>query len=671
MNGVQQVFIYCHAHEEQIEDYIHQSPRWSPESKISPFSSLEFIRMAESNSVGDFLRDLDKRGYIEGDFILVHGDVVANFPLDAALAKHRARREANRDACMTMLLRSAGQEDHRTKTKGITPLFFVEPSTGRCLHYEEMHPLQTDHHLFLENTLFENAEVEIRGDLIDCGVDICTPDVLALWSESFDYALPRKNFLHGVLKDWELNNKMIHAEIFDDGYAARASNIQMYESISRDILGRWTYPFVPDSNLRHGDSYSLGRGGVCLETGVSLGRDTKVSKSVLGRATTVGEKSTVSNSTIGSGCNIGRNVKIIDSFIWDKVTIADNTTVERSILASSVSVGEGLSIPPGSLLSFGVSIGDASSLPSAPPPAISLLAFDGTPLETDISLVGASGAGAAYQEPTHDDKETEDDGERDPSVLQKTLIYSLAGMNLSSSSISTLASEQSLDSDDEGPQDGEAEDAFMPSHTRMTSTASDDSNFDGNAAAFHSEAVHGLVDALRVDDNDDFDSAKLEFMGLRLANNASDYSMRRAIATAFATRAAELLTPEGGSLEPTKAAEKSLTAKKGAPNFIRDVGVGGDEAQHQADFALELQRALNGVRALETPRAGTLLAAMLQQLYSLDVLEEDGILAWWEDERAVKGDGMTAIKERCRVLVEWLENADEEDSDEESDDEDD
>ncbi len=43
--------------------------------------------------------------------------------------------------------------------------------------------------------------------------------------------------------------------------------------------------------------------------------------------------------------------------------------------------------------------------------------------------------------------------------------------------------------------------------------------------------------------------------------------MRRAIATAFATRAAELLTPEGGGLEPTKAAEKALTAKKEHPTL--------------------------------------------------------------------------------------------------------
>lgn len=57
---------------------------------------------------------------------------------------------------------------------------------------------------------------------------------------------------------------------------------------------------------------------------------------------------------------------------------------------------------------------------------------------------------------------------------------------------------------------------------------------------------------------------------------------------------------------------------------------------------------------------------MLQHLYALDILEEEGILSWWENERAVEGEAMALLKEKCRVLVEWLENAEEEDdSDEE------
>jgi translation initiation factor eIF-2B subunit epsilon len=146
--------------------------------------------------------------------------------------------------------------------------------------------------------------------------------------------------------------------------------------------------------------------------------------------------------------------------------------------------------------------------------------------------------------------------------------------------------------------------------------------------------------------------------------------MRKAVATAFARRAAELLDPEHGGLEPSKAAEKALTARKGASKFIDEVGVGGDEPE-QVEFILALQRALLGVKGgVDQGRLGTVLAAMLQQLYALDILEEDGILSWWENDRAKDGEAMDLLKEKCRVLVEWLENAsEEEDDDDDEDDE--
>jgi len=257
--------------------------------------------------------------------------------------------------------------------------------------------------------------------------------------------------------------------------------------------------------------------------------------------------------------------------------------------------------------------------------------------------------------------------------LQRTLFYSLAGLNISSVSISTMASHESALSDDEDGDDGTFQrDEFGTTRNRLSSFASNDSAAGASdAEVFHADAVHGLVDALQSDDNGDFDSAKLEFMGLRLANNASDSMMRRAIAVAFVNRAAELLDPESGGLEPTKAAEEALTTKRGAIKFIKEVGVGGDDTAQQSEFALALQKGLLGVKGLETTKASTLLAAMLQQLYHQDVLEEDGILAWWADKRSSESESLAKLKDKCQVLVEWLENADEEDSDDDDDDDED
>ena len=660
MNGVNEVYIYCGAHTDQVEDYIGRS-RWSTTSRSCPFSVLQFVRVADARSAGDVLRDMDKRSLVDGDFILVHGDLVSNILLDDILAAHRARREASAANIMTLVLRSGGLRAHRTRPNAITPVFAVDSKTKRCLHYDEMHPFQSDHYLALDPAIPDelSTDFEVRADLIDAQIDICTPEVLALWSESFDYELPRRNFLHGVLKDWELNGKMIYAEVLDHGYAARASNLQMYDAISQDILSRWASPFLPENNIVPGQKYRRHAGGVVIETSAAVSGDVKLSNSIVGGGTSIGAGSKVTNSIIGTHCKIGAKVTLENCFIWNDATVEDDVRISQSVVADSATIGKGSTVSEGALVSFNVQVGTGVNVTKGA--VLSAVSATGEPISTkDTTLLGPDTNAAPFHDPEDDEADDED-----PARLQKSLLYSLANLNLSSSSISTLASEVESDDDDDNML--LSADAGS-TRSRLSSFASDDS---ASRLGFHSDAVHGLVDALRAETGD-FDSAKLEFMGLRLANDASDAMMRKAVATAFARRAAELLTPEHGALEPAKAAEKALTARKGATKFIDEVGVGGDEPE-QVEFILQLQKALAHTKASASgpdPKAGILLAALLQQLYALDILEEDGILGWWADARAVEGEVMTGLKEKCRVLVEWLENASEEEEDDDDDDDD-
>ncbi|CAK7205609.1 translation initiation factor eIF-2B epsilon subunit, GEF [Sporothrix eucalyptigena] len=776
MNGVQEVYLYCGAFADQVEGYLATSPRWSPTSKTNPFQSLDIIRVAQASSLGDFLRDLDKRSIIAGDFVLVHGDLVSNVPLDPILARHRARREANRDAVMTMVLREGGGSDHRTRAHGIEPIFVLDAATGRCLQYDEMTPLdhRADRFLDIDPAFLEkNADIMIRADLIDCSIDICTPDVLALWTESFDCELPRKNFLHNVLKDWELNGKLIYTDIVTDqpatlaqpqtqqqqslslsspiagSYAARVNSLQMYDAVSRDILGRWTYPMVPDTNLLPGHSYASVRrragrsggagAGVYAERGVIIDPSASVSRTAIGLHSTIGSSSVITGSTIGRRCRIGNNVCIENCYLWDDVVIGDNAVITQSILASNVSVGSGSVVPAGSVLSFGVSVTDKVQLTAAPgsPVILSVQKQNGSHVVDDANVVGAGGKGAAYHHSANDDDDDDEDDSDAVSAesLQRSLIYSTAHLNLSTSSISSFESDGDFDNDDNAVFDDDEEGAggrsgFLSasnaggergSRSRLPSFASlDGSRFstsDGLAgrfgaagsggasgligadgvstvsSSFHTDAVNGLLDALRDDSSGDFESARLEFMGLRLSTDASDGAVRRAVAASFARRACELAAPvgtpgdQGQGLDASKAAERAVKSKTGAAKFVRDVGVGNGTADEQVEFVLALQRTLVGMRIREEKEKGkateglaapgTLLAALLQQLYDSDVLDEEGILAWWADGRATEGgsgasgdSSMAGARERCRVLVEWLETAEEDDSEDDDDDED-
>jgi hypothetical protein len=54
-------------------------------------------------TAGEALREIDIKDIIKGDFVLVSGDVVSNMDLGAALEDHKARRDKDKNALMTMV----------------------------------------------------------------------------------------------------------------------------------------------------------------------------------------------------------------------------------------------------------------------------------------------------------------------------------------------------------------------------------------------------------------------------------------------------------------------------------------------------------------------------------------------------------------------------------------
>lgn len=364
------------------------------------------------------MRDLDGKHLITGDFIVVSGDVISNLPIEDALAQHRKRRESDKNAIMTMVLREAGV-NHRTKSSSVSPVFVIDPTKNRCLHYEEI-----DHHADKEQParlnidaeiILSNVELDIRQDLIDCSIDICTPDVLSLWSDSFDYQSPRKHYLHGVLKDYELNGKTLHTYIVKDQYAARVRNLKAYDAISKDILSRWTYPLCPDTNLLPGHSYELRKSSLYQEKGVTLARSCVIGRrTVIGKGTSIGDRTEVRNTVLGRNCKIGRNVKLEGAYIWDNVVIGDGTDIREAIIADGVAIGSNCTVAAGALISYGVKIAAGISVESGK--RITKTQIDGTVGKNDPTVVGEGGEGYEF---IHG--EEEDDDEDDVSVASSGL----------------------------------------------------------------------------------------------------------------------------------------------------------------------------------------------------------------------------------------------------------
>lgn len=168
----------------------------------------------------------------------MQSDVITNVDLTQVLALHEARKKKDNSAIMTVLLsdvggwgydNSQGEENPNTPNDGnfFPPLrgsdddllLALDTSRGE----EEARILLWDNHptkrnasiptsFFVENT----SNITLTRNLLDIGLDICSPDVLARFSDEFDYRELRSQFVANCVSEEEIG---LQSRIF--GYVLR------------------------------------------------------------------------------------------------------------------------------------------------------------------------------------------------------------------------------------------------------------------------------------------------------------------------------------------------------------------------------------------------------------------------------------------------------------------
>lgn len=81
------------------------------------------------------------------------------------------------------------------------------------------------------NIFTENGVVEIRHDLCDPEIAICSPSVLSLFADNFDFQT-RDDFLRGLLINEEILASTIYvSELVSEEYAAKVKDWQTYRIV--------------------------------------------------------------------------------------------------------------------------------------------------------------------------------------------------------------------------------------------------------------------------------------------------------------------------------------------------------------------------------------------------------------------------------------------------------
>ena len=596
-SGVRETFVVCRqTHADQMEAHVKKS-KWT--SKNSPMTIALHASSDEFASTGDALRAVDAKSLVRNDFVLVTGHLVANMNLDATVRAHRDRRRVERDSVMTMVFKTAAP-GHRTRTRDDDCLVALAASTGRLLHLQRT---GNRRRVAMPLAIFDDREaVSVRYDVLDCHVSVCSPQVLEIFTDNFDYQ-DRDDFVRGLLVSEEITGNQIHAYVIGDEYASPVSNLFAYDAISKDVMRRWTYPLVPD---HHDANVAVSRRNIYVHSEVSLARDSSLEKDVvIGAGTTVGPATFISRSVLGNDCRIGSRVRLVDAYIWDGVVVGDDVVVETSILCSGARIEKGVKLRGGCIVSYGVSVGPDVEIPEGT--YLTLHQSDSTTETDSTDLLGASGRGHVWTAEEDSDKE---EGGRN-----------VWGQILGYQSDST---------------DVESNASTSPRHTPVPFDVDEERIFHGEVL---DSVRNGMIEKVPVE------NLILEVNSSKHAYNISISDVPNVVLKTV------LAGPVRDDSSPAMQPRELLTHMNEAfaylsplfRNYVKTL-----DGQIQLIFTAEEQAATNSVLA-------SLFSKLLQILYDKDVVEEEAIRKWFYGGSKIECHDK--LKATAQKFVQWLEEA--------------
>ncbi|XP_072051425.1 LOW QUALITY PROTEIN: translation initiation factor eIF2B subunit epsilon-like [Amphiura filiformis] len=620
--GIQEVFVFCCAHADQIKSHL-ESSKWN--AKTSPVLITPILSEG-CHSTGDALREIERKSLLRGHFVLVTGDLVCNMQLKPLIEIHKNRYQKNKSSVMTLVYKQACP-GHRTRS-AVDDFLIAADKEQRLLSYQK---IKDKSRIRFPLELFqENSELQVRFDLLDCHVGICSPRVMELFVDNFDYQT-QDDFIRGVLVNEEIEGNMLHIHILDKGYAARSSNLPMYDAVSDCYFVDFHTDGTTSTSYRRHNIY-LSK-DITLESGSKLEEDV-----VIGQGTLIGNNTIISHSVIGNNCKIGENVVLENVYVWNNVTIDSNCKVKWAMLCDGVHLSSGVTVESGSILSFGVKIGCNVSLPaetfltSKPIPSS---ADDDEDDEAsrgiDRNVVGEDGLGYVWTPPV-----PEDDEELD--LCQQVLGLTITSPEMEEESSSEDESDEFEEAEEDIPQRG----ATPPPN---------------DVILFYNEVVETLQRAS--EENVNLENLVLEINSSKFAYNISmrelNYHVFKGILEMPHMRAKpQVLSAQQLLLELKKLLTKIVILLR---NYYKS-------GESQLDCLTSLEDYCH--------KCSTTLAVfpkVLHILYELDVLSEEVILRWHKnpantDDAEVKSQQQN-IRKQANAFVTWLEEAEEESDSEE------
>ncbi|XP_018395549.1 PREDICTED: translation initiation factor eIF-2B subunit epsilon [Cyphomyrmex costatus] len=319
---IQEVFLYCSSHVDLLKKYMKE--------RVYKDITISLIISDGCRSLGDALRDIDTKGWIRGYFILIRGNTFTNTDLKTLFNVHRVRAEKDKGATMTMVLRNFGSMKDSYLNEEAS-LIVSDKSSNKILYYTKLKNSEKKVKLEL-NWFLDHNEVEINSCYLDTHIYLCSPSVLPLFADNFDFQT-MDDFIRGVLMNEEiLDSRIYWQQLNTEDYALPITSWKAHHVLTQDVLRRHSFPLAPDVLPLLKNFICMPRSTYKHETATFAKGCLLEKDCILGSNSSLGNNTKVARSVIADNCTIGSNVIIDNSYVFSNVRIKDNCIIKSSIL---------------------------------------------------------------------------------------------------------------------------------------------------------------------------------------------------------------------------------------------------------------------------------------------------------------------------------------------------
>ncbi|KAF7280795.1 hypothetical protein GWI33_005521 [Rhynchophorus ferrugineus] len=301
LGGIEETFLFCCNHVAAVKAHIKKSideaVGWTLTMKVH-------IIVSESCwSFGDCLRDLDAKGLLRGDFVLLEPGVISNIQLLPLLKKHSEVFQLDKGAAMTLIYQESSIGHMALCPQDETIIAYN--SKNRVLFHKKTQKTKEKRVTFPLEIFIENSSVSVRHNLKDTHIAICSPAVLPLFSDNFDFQT-KDDFVKGLLINEDILGSTIYCQILKgSNYGSAISNWRMYQAVSLELNNKWVYPIVPtvkrNRTLPENSALMLQLEKIVIGPNCIIKKGAKVTAgSILGKGVVINEDILITNVLIQS-----------------------------------------------------------------------------------------------------------------------------------------------------------------------------------------------------------------------------------------------------------------------------------------------------------------------------------------------------------------------------------